>query len=109
MEHTIFGLVKKRGELAGQHKVAQKAADAFKADLDAIDRALVLVGYQEDPKAIPARGKYKQLPLDAFTSKQIAASRSTKSILRDAKIVPDVTLNWCAHALHLNLRRVVIL
>lgn len=32
-----------------------------------------------------------------------------KSILRLAKIVPEVTLNWCAHALHLNLRRVVIL
>ena len=61
MEHTIFGLVKKRGEIAGQHKVAVKAADALKADLDAIDRALVLVGYQDDPKAIPARGKYNQL------------------------------------------------
>lgn len=61
MEHTIFGLIKKRGEIAGQHKVAQKAADALKADLDAIDRALVLCGYQDDPKAIPARGKYKQL------------------------------------------------
>jgi len=61
MEHTIHGLIKKRGEIAGQHKVAMKAADALKADLDAIDRALVLVGYQDDPKAIPARGKYKQL------------------------------------------------
>jgi hypothetical protein len=39
MEHTIFGLIKKRGEIAGQHKVAMKAADALKADLDAIDRA----------------------------------------------------------------------
>ncbi|MGC1496372.1 MAG: hypothetical protein WA790_11235 [Sulfitobacter sp.] len=38
-----------------------KAADALKADMDAIDRALVLCGYQDDPKAIPARGKYKQL------------------------------------------------
>ena len=61
MEHTIHGLIKKRGDIAGQHKVAVKAADALKADLDAIDRALVLVGYQDDPKAIPARGKYKQL------------------------------------------------
>ena len=40
MEHTIFGLIKKRGEIAGQHKVAVKAADVLKADLDAIDRAL---------------------------------------------------------------------
>ena len=48
MEHTIFGLIKKRGEIAGQHKVAQKAADALKADLDAIDRALVLCGYAND-------------------------------------------------------------
>ncbi|TMM55395.1 hypothetical protein [Sulfitobacter sabulilitoris] len=61
MEHTIFGLIKKRGEIAGQHKVALKAADALKADLEAIDRALVLCGYEDDPKAIPARGKYKQL------------------------------------------------
>ena len=61
MEHTIFGLIKKRGEIAGQHKVAQKAADALKADLDAIDRALVLCGYQDDPKGIAPRGKYKQL------------------------------------------------
>lgn len=61
MEHTIFGLIKKRGEIAGQHKVALKAADTLKADLDAIDRALVLCGYQDDPKTIPARGKYKQL------------------------------------------------
>lgn len=61
MEHTIFGLIKKRGEIAGQHKVAQKAADTLKADLDAIDRALVLCGYQDDPKAIATRGKYKQL------------------------------------------------
>ena len=61
MEHTIFGLIKKRGEIAGQHKVAMKAADALKADLDAIDRALVLCGYTDDPKGIAPRGKYKQL------------------------------------------------
>ena len=50
MEHTIHGLVKKRGEIAGQHKVAVQAQEAIKADLDAIDRALVLCGYQDDPK-----------------------------------------------------------
>jgi hypothetical protein len=61
MEHTIFGLIKKRGEVAHHHKVAVKAADALKGDLDAIDRALVLVGYQGDPKTIAPRGKYKQL------------------------------------------------
>ncbi|MEP1535046.1 MAG: hypothetical protein ABJQ34_19210 [Paracoccaceae bacterium] len=49
MEHTIHGLIKKRGEIAGQYKVALKAADDLKADLDAIDRALVLCGYQDDP------------------------------------------------------------
>ncbi|MFD1157015.1 hypothetical protein [Roseovarius aestuarii] len=61
MEHTIFGLIKKRGEIAGQHKAAVKAADALKADLDAIDRALVLCGYTDDPRGIAPRGKYKQL------------------------------------------------
>ncbi|MBB05873.1 MAG: hypothetical protein CML03_10195 [Pseudooceanicola sp.] len=61
MEHTIFGLVKKRCEIAGQYKAAVKAAEALKADLDAIDRALVLCGYEEDPKGIAPRGKYKQL------------------------------------------------
>ena len=61
MEHTIFGLIKKRGEIAGQHKIAQKAADSIKADLDAIDRALVLCGYEDDPKGIAPCGKYKQL------------------------------------------------
>ena len=33
-------------------------------------------------------------PLEAFTVMQIAARRSTNSILRLAKIVPDVTENW---------------
>ncbi len=47
-------------------------------------------------------------PLAAFTVRQMAASRSMKLILRDAKIVPLVTLNWCPHALHLNLRRVAM-
>ena len=61
MEHTIFGLVKKRGEIAGQLKVAQKTADAIKDDLAAIDRALVLCGYEDDPAGIAPRGKYKQL------------------------------------------------
>lgn len=61
MEHTIFGLIKKRGEIAGQHKLALKAAGTLKADLDAIDRALVLCGYEDDPKGIAPRGKYKQL------------------------------------------------
>ena len=61
MEHTLSGLIKKRGEIAGQHKVAQKAADTLKADLDAIDCALVLCGYEDDPKGIAPRGKYKQL------------------------------------------------
>jgi len=61
MENTIHGLIKKRGEISGQHKLAIKAADALKADLDAIDRALVLCGYEDDPKSIVPRGKYKQL------------------------------------------------
>lgn len=61
MQNTIHGLIKKRGEIAGQHRVALKAADDLKHDLDAIDRALMLCGYQDDPKGIAPRGKYKQL------------------------------------------------
>ncbi|WP_299968424.1 hypothetical protein [uncultured Roseobacter sp.] len=61
MQNTIHGLIKKRGEIAGQHKVALRAADNLEADLDAIDRALALCGYEDDPKAIAPRGKYKQL------------------------------------------------
>lgn len=58
---VIHGLIKKRGEIAGLHKAAQKAADGIKDDLAAIDRALALCGYQDDPKGIAPRGKYKQL------------------------------------------------
>jgi hypothetical protein len=46
---VIHGLIKKRAEIAGLHKVAQKAADGIKDDLAAIDRALVLCGYEDDP------------------------------------------------------------
>jgi hypothetical protein len=60
MEHTIFGLVKKHGEIAGQHTAAMKAAEALKVDLDAIDRALVLCGYEDGPRGIAPRGKYRQ-------------------------------------------------
>ncbi|MEP2757670.1 MAG: hypothetical protein ABJP66_01160 [Hyphomicrobiales bacterium] len=52
MEHTIFGLIKKRGKLADQHKVAMQAADALKADVEAIDGALVLcVAKRRTPRA----------------------------------------------------------
>jgi hypothetical protein len=61
MDHTIHGLIKKRAEIAGAHKVAVKAADVIRDDLAAIDRALLLCGYQDDPKGIAPRGKYKQL------------------------------------------------
>ena len=61
MEQTIHGLIRKRAEMAGQHQVTQKAADAIKADLDAIDSALVLCGCDDDLKAIAPRGKYKQM------------------------------------------------
>lgn len=61
MQNTIHGLIRKRGEIEGQHKLAQKAADALKADLYAIDRTLVLCGYEDAPKAMAPRGKYKQL------------------------------------------------
>ena len=52
---VIHGLIKKRAEIAGAHKVAVKAAEAIRDDL------LALCGYTDDPKDIPARTKYKQL------------------------------------------------
>lgn len=58
---VIHGLIKKRAEVAGQYKAAVKAADVIKDDLAAIDRALLLCGYQDDPKGIAPRGRYKQL------------------------------------------------
>ena len=60
-EHLISGLIKKRAEVAGQHRAALKVADAIKDDLTAIDRTLVLCGYQDNPENIEPRGKYKQL------------------------------------------------
>ncbi|MFY2822451.1 hypothetical protein [Ruegeria sp. MALMAid1280] len=57
----IHRLIKKGAELSGKHKAATKAVDAIKADLDAIDCALVLCGYEDDPKGMAPRGKYKQL------------------------------------------------
>ena len=41
--------------------MAVRAADVIRDDLAAIDRALLLCGYQGDPKGIAPRGKYKQL------------------------------------------------
>lgn len=58
---VIHGLIKKRAEIARAHKAAVKAADAIRDDLAAIDRALLVCGYQDDPKGIAPRGKYKQL------------------------------------------------
>lgn len=78
MQNTIHALIKKRGEIAGQHRVAHKAADALKADLYAIDRALALCSYQDDPKAIPARGKCKPL----FGCNELKLT--TINVLRDA-------------------------
>ena len=58
---VIHGLINKRAEIAGLHKVAQKAADVIKDDLTAIDRTLALCGYQDNPKDIAPRTKYRQM------------------------------------------------
>lgn len=39
--------------------------------------------------------------------RQIAPRRSTTVSLREAKMVPDVTMKWRWHAAHLKRRRVV--
>jgi hypothetical protein len=78
MEHTIFGLIKRRGEIAGQHKFAMKAADVLKVDMAAIDRSLVMCGYQNDPKSIGERDKYKQLV------GRTELNQTTRDILREA-------------------------
>ncbi|NOX96385.1 MAG: hypothetical protein GXP04_15225 [Alphaproteobacteria bacterium] len=59
--NLISGLIKKRAEVAGQHRAALKIADAIKDDLTSIDRTLVLCGYEGDPSGIEPRSKYKQL------------------------------------------------
>ncbi len=59
--NLIHGLIRKRGEVAGQLKVAQKAMEAVKDDLAAIDRALEICGYKGNPSGIAPRGKYKQM------------------------------------------------
>ena len=59
--NLISGLIRKRGEVAGQLKVAQKAMESVKDDLAAIDRALEICGYKGNPSGIAPRTKYKQL------------------------------------------------
>ena len=59
--NLISGLIRKRSEVAGQLKVAQKAAEAVKSDLAALDRALEICGYTGDPRGIAPRTKYKQM------------------------------------------------
>lgn len=59
--NLISGLIRKRAEIAGQHKAAMKAADAVKQDLDALDRALAVCGYKGDPRGIEPRGKYNTM------------------------------------------------
>ncbi|AGI67595.1 hypothetical protein OAN307_c19460 [Octadecabacter antarcticus 307] len=51
---VIHGLIKKRAEIAGAHKLEVKAADAIRDDLAAIDRALLLCGYTDRYKACKA-------------------------------------------------------
>ena len=59
--NLIHGLVRKRSEVAGQLKVAQKAMETVKDDLAAIDRALEICGYKGNPNGIAPRTKYRQL------------------------------------------------
>ncbi len=47
MEHTIFGLIKRRGEIAGQHMVAVKAAYL---DLVDVVLAYVFITFKTDKK-----------------------------------------------------------
>ena len=49
------------------------------------------------------------MPFAPFTKIAIAASKSVNDSLREAKIVPLVTLNWWWQPTHLNLRRVAML
>jgi len=62
-EHVISGLVKKRSELAGE-------LDRLRADLRAIDRALIVFGH-DDPKSIKAANKRRNPTL--FKSGEVIA------------------------------------
>jgi hypothetical protein len=50
--HLISGLVAKRAETAGEIAKAIRALEALRADLAAIDRVLVIVGYDASPDSI---------------------------------------------------------
>lgn len=50
--HLISGLVAKRAETAGEIAKTIRALDAMRADLAAIDRVLVMVGYEASPANI---------------------------------------------------------
>ena len=59
--NLISGLIRKRSEVAGQLKAAQKTLDGVKDDLAALDRALELCGYSGAPRGLAPRTKYKQM------------------------------------------------
>jgi len=86
---VVSGLIKKRAEIAGLHRSAVKATEAIKADLNAIDRALHLCGYEGDPRGIEPRGKYKQM-FGRSELKRIILATLRKSPADDEAIVDRV-------------------
>ncbi len=81
--YVISGLVRKRGELAYAVMGREMALQAAKRDLESVDRALVLFGYQDDPNAIgPIR-----TPKRIFAHKEL--SRLIIQIRRDKPELAD--------------------
>jgi hypothetical protein len=69
----VIGLIRKRAELAGEVRKAERHLTRLLQDVAAIDRALGLTGYERDPASIPAkersshREREEALRVRAFT------------------------------------------
>ena len=78
-----------------------KAADTFRADLDAINRTLAPCGLTDDPKGIAPRTKYKQL-LGRSELKLLTRERLRESPADDETIAAWIIARkgWDAVATH---------
>ncbi len=60
-EHLIHGLLRKRDDFAWRVKLAEKALDKAKVELETIDQTLRLCGHKGELNDRKVRGRYKLL------------------------------------------------